>query len=141
MTKVPVYDDGEVIARVEYNSNLDFWDGRNMTSGSLGRHLGFTKLKKSGKYVLITGTNWEGEQPSAEIVTADELIQAAARTGHLDDVYAAYPELKGALDEEEVMIAPRKEVEVEVVAFGNGAHITLPKDLIGRKIRYIVVID
>jgi putative transposon-encoded protein len=139
MTKVPVYEDGEVIARVEYNSNLDFWDGRNMTSGSLGRHLGFTKLKKSGKYVLINGTNWEGEQPSAEVVTMDELIKAATRTGHLDDVYAAYPELKGTLDEEEVAVAPREEIEAEVVAFGNGAHITLPKDLIGRRVRYTVI--
>lgn len=141
MAKVPVYENGEVIARVEYNSNLDFWDGRNMTSGSMGRHLGFTKLTKSGKYVLISGTQWDGEQDSAEVVTAEDLIKAATRTGHLDDVYAAYPELKGALDEDEVAIAPREEIEAEVVGFGNGAHITLPKTLIGRKIRYVVVED
>jgi putative transposon-encoded protein len=138
MAKVPVYDEGEVVARVEYNSNLDFWDGRNWTSGSTGRHLGYTRLK-SGKFVLIHGTQWQGERASAEVVTPEEIVQAAARTGHLDDVYAAYPELKGTLEEEEIETPEPEQIEVEVVAFGNGAHATLPKDLLGRKIRYVVV--
>lgn len=140
MTKVPVYEGEKVVARVEYNSNLDFWDGRNMSSGSIGRHLGYTRLK-SGKFVLIHGTQWSGEKDSAEIVTVEELLQAAARTGHLDDLYAAYPELKGKLDEEEAPAPEPEEIEVEIVAFGNGAHITLPKGLIGRKILYRVVED
>jgi putative transposon-encoded protein len=140
MAKVPVYDDGEVVARVEYNSKLDFWDGRNMTSGSTGRHLGYTRLK-SGKFVLIHGTQWQGEQVTAEVVTPEELVQAAARTGHLDEIYTAFPELKGTLEEEEMEAPVPEAVEVEVVAFGNGAHITLPKDLIGRKVRYTVVED
>ena len=138
MAKVPVYDEGEVVARVEYNSNLDFWDGRNWTSGSTGRHLGYTRLK-SGKFVLIHGTQWQGERASAEVVTPEEIVQAAARTGHLDDVYAAYPELKGTLEEEEIETPEPEQIEAEVVAFGNGAHATLPKDLLGRKIRYVVV--
>jgi len=138
MAKVPVYDKGEVVARVEYNSNLDFWDGRNWTSGSTGRHLGYTRLK-SGKFVLIHGTQWQGERASAEVVTPEEIVQAAARTGHLDDVYAAYPELKGTLEEEEIETPEPEQIEAEVVAFGNGAHATLPKDLLGRKIRYVVV--
>jgi len=29
----------------------------------------------------------------------------------------------------------------DIMAFGNGAHVTLPKDLIGRKIRYTVIED
>jgi putative transposon-encoded protein len=140
MAKVPVYDEGEVVARVEYNSNLDFWDGRNWTSGSTGRHLGYTRLK-SGKFVLIHGTQWQGERASAEVVTPEEIVQAAARTGHLDDVYAAYPELKGTLEEEEIETPEPEQIEAEVVAFGNGAHATLPKDLLGRKIRYVVVDD
>lgn len=140
MAKVPVYDDGKVVARVEYNANLDFWDGRNMTSGSTGRHLGYTRLK-SGKFVLIRGTQWDGERDTAEVVTADELLQAAVRTGHLEDLYAAYPELKGTFEEEEAPAPEPKEIEAEIVPFGNGAHVTLPKDLIGRKIRYKVVED
>jgi hypothetical protein len=140
MAKVPVFEGGEVVARVEYNSNLDFWDGRNWTSGSTGRHLGYTRLK-SGKFVLIHGTQWEGEKASAEVVTPSELVQAAARTGHLDDIYTAYPELKGTLEEEEIDAPEPEQIEAEVVGFGNGAHVTLPKTLIGRKIRYVVVED
>lgn len=140
MVKVPVYEDGQVVARVEYNTDFDFWDGRNNTCGSTGRHLGYTKLK-SGKYVLIHGTQWQGERASAEVVSGEELVQAAARTGHLDDLYANYPELKGTLEEEEIETPEPEAVEAEVVAFGNGAHITLPKDLIGRKVRYTIVED
>jgi len=138
MVKVPVYENEEVVARVEYNDNLDFWDGRNMTCGSTGRHLGYTRLK-SGKFVLIHGTQWQGEKASAEVVSGEELVQAAARTGHVDDIYAAYPELKGLLEEEEMDQPEPETIEAEVVGFGNGAHVTLPKTLIGKKIRYTVV--
>lgn len=76
MSKVNVYSEsGEVVARVEYNSNLDFCDGSNYTCGSTGRHQGLTKLK-DGRYVLIRGTEWEGERDTAELVTADEALQA-----------------------------------------------------------------
>jgi hypothetical protein len=76
MSKVNVYSEsGEVVARVEYNSNLDFYDGSNYTCGSTGRHQGLTKLK-DGRYVLIHGTEWEGERNTAEVVTADEALQA-----------------------------------------------------------------
>jgi hypothetical protein len=76
MSKVNVYSEsGEVVARVEYNSNLDFYDGSNYTCGSTGRHQGLTKLK-DGRYVLIRGTEWEGERDTAELVTADEALQA-----------------------------------------------------------------
>ena len=37
MGKVNVYEDGKVIARVQYNDNLDYWDGKNWTCGSIGR--------------------------------------------------------------------------------------------------------
>ena len=39
--RVNVYADEfmeEVIARVRYNQNLDFWDGRNWQNGGVGRH-------------------------------------------------------------------------------------------------------
>ena len=49
MGKVNVYEDGKVIARVQYNDNLDYWDGKNWTCGSIGRHLGLTRLRKSGR--------------------------------------------------------------------------------------------
>lgn len=137
MSKVPVYDGERVIARVNYNSNLDFWDGRNMTSGSTGRHLGYTRLK-SGAWVLIYGTQWQGERDHAEVVSQDELIQAAARTGHLSEVYDRYPELRGSLPEEEMDVPEPQALWGEVTTFGNGAHVIVPKDLIGKRIRYQV---
>jgi hypothetical protein len=33
---VNVYEGGNVVARVRYNRNLDFWDGRNWTCGETG---------------------------------------------------------------------------------------------------------
>ena len=73
MAKIPVYEDGNIIARVNYNSDLDYWDGRNWTCGSTGHHKGLTKLKKSGQYVLIHGTQWQGERDSAEIISKEEV--------------------------------------------------------------------
>jgi hypothetical protein len=69
------YDlDGDVIARVRYNQNLDFWDGRNWQNGGMGRHKGITKLK-DGRYVIIIGSDWQGERDYAYIVDADEALQ------------------------------------------------------------------
>lgn len=68
------YDlDGDVIARVRYNQNLDFWDGRNWQNGGMGRHKGITKLK-DGRYVIIIGSDWQGERDYAYIVDADEAL-------------------------------------------------------------------
>jgi len=79
---VNVYDeDGEIIAEVKYNSNLDYWDGRNMTSGSTGRHKGITRLK-DGRYVLINGTQWQGEKDHAGIITPEMALQEILRSGN-----------------------------------------------------------
>jgi len=81
MAKVNVTENGIVVAEVEYNSILDHWDGSNWTSGSTGRHLGITKLKKLDSFVLIHGTQWQGEQDTAEIVTDEEALQAILQAG------------------------------------------------------------
>lgn len=93
MAKVNVYKDGEVIARVQYNDNLDFWDGRNWTCGSMGRHLGLTRLRKSGQYVLIHGTDFQGEQDHAEIVTDEEAYQAIISSGNIE-LLDKFPDLR-----------------------------------------------
>ena len=80
--RVNVYEDEEVIGRVRYNANLDYWNGSNWTNGSTGRHMGLTKLQ-DGRYVLIHGTQWQGEKDSAEIVSADEALQEIMRTQSL----------------------------------------------------------
>jgi hypothetical protein len=93
MAKVNVYEGGKVIARVEYNDNLDYWDGKNWTCGSMGRHLGLTRLRKSGKYVLIHGTDFQGEQDRAEIVTDEEAYQAIVSSGNIE-LLEKFPDLQ-----------------------------------------------
>ncbi len=97
--KVPVYDEERIVAHVEYNANLDYWDGRNYTSGSTGRHLGLTVLK-DGRFVLIHGTQWQGERDHAEIVSADEALQDVMRTNSLELLKSArFKALKQLYDE------------------------------------------
>lgn len=93
MAKVNVYESGKVIARVQYNDNLDYWDGKNWTCGSPGRHLGLTRLRKSGQYVLIHGTDFQGEQDRAEIVTDEEAYQAILTSGNIE-ILDKFPDLR-----------------------------------------------
>lgn len=94
---IPVTDEsGEIIAQVESNNRLDYWNGSNWTSGELGRHIGFTSLP-DGRYVLIHGTQWAKEQPSAEVVSAERIVKEAIRTGNQDEL-KEYPELIEILD-------------------------------------------
>lgn len=84
MSKVNVYEGlggYGIVARVERNDILDYWDGSNWTSGSTGHHLGITRLR-DGRYVLIYGTQWQGERDSAEVVTDEEALQAILRSDH-----------------------------------------------------------
>jgi hypothetical protein len=93
LNMIPVYDyEGEIIAEVEYNSNLDFWDGRNWTNGGTGRHSGLTQLS-DGRYVLIHGTQWQGERDTAEIITPEQAIQEIMRSGNME-LFDRFPELR-----------------------------------------------
>jgi len=74
---------GDVVARVCYNSCLDYWDGRNWTNGGTGRHKGITKLK-DGRYVIIIGTDWQGERDYAYVVDADEALQEILKSGNTE---------------------------------------------------------
>ena len=96
---IPVFVDGKVIACVKYNSNLDFWDGRNWTCGSTGRHKGMTKLK-NGQYVLIHGTQWQNEKDHAEVISAEQAFQEILKSGnhHLLDE-ASFSDLKQLMND------------------------------------------
>ncbi len=98
---INVYENETIIARVNYNSNLDYWDGHNQTCGSTGRHKGITRLK-SGKYVLIHGTQWQGEKDYAEVISKDEALQEILKSGNeeLLDKFKDLKELYKSLDEE-----------------------------------------
>jgi hypothetical protein len=82
--------EGIVIAQVEYNSNLDHWDGYNWTCGETGRHLGVTQLEDK-RFVLIHGTQWQGEKAWAEVVTDEKALQAILK--HDESELNAFPEL------------------------------------------------
>jgi hypothetical protein len=81
--RVNVYDGDEVVARVRYNSDLDYWDGRNWTNGGTGRHKGITKLK-DGRYVLIHGTQWTGGKDYGEIITPKQALQEILKSGNTE---------------------------------------------------------
>jgi len=84
MSKVNVYDsEGNVVARVTYNQDLDFWDGRNWSCGGTGLHQGIAKLK-DGNYVIVHGSQWQGDRAYGEIVSKEEALQAIIRSGALE---------------------------------------------------------
>lgn len=96
---------GEIIARVKYNEDLDYWDGRNHTNGGSGMHKGLTKLK-DGRFVIIIGSQWQGSIDYAYIVTDDEALQQIMRSDNMDLLdrakYASLKELfESSLIEEE----------------------------------------
>ncbi len=107
------YDlDGDVIARVRYNQNLDYWDGRNWQNGGVGRHKGLTKLK-DGRYVLIHGTQWQGEKDWAEIITPEQALQEILKSGNTELLDTKkFAELK-KLYEEKYLIEDDEDLEEE----------------------------
>ena len=86
--RISVYTDqyaaengGEVIARVRYNADLDFWNGQNMENGGRGLHRGITKLR-DGSYVIIIGSQWENSRDYAYVVSPEEALQEIIKSGH-----------------------------------------------------------
>ncbi len=89
---VNVYDGDQVVGQVSENNNLDFWDGNNYTCGSTGRHKGLTVLQ-DGRYVLIHGSQWQGERDNAEIITAETALREILISGN-DGLFKDYLELE-----------------------------------------------
>ena len=84
--RVNVYEDEmskEVIARVRYNSNLDYWDGHNWRNGDPGKHKGLTKLKDD-RYVLINGSDWQGDKDFGIIISKHDALQEILKSQNLD---------------------------------------------------------
>ena len=111
--RVNVYEDGDVIARVRYNQNLDYWDGRNWTNGGVGRHKGLTKLR-DGRYVLIHGTQWQGEKDWAEIISPEQALQEILKSGNTEllDI-KKFAELKKLYEEKYLLEDDELEEEAE----------------------------
>ena len=81
MQKVKCYKGSQVIGVVDYVDNLDTWDGNNYTSGRPGRHIGINKTK-SGEWYVCYGTQWQGEQSHAKIITEEEAKQLCIEHDH-----------------------------------------------------------
>ena len=96
---VNVYnDDGELIATVKYNNNLDVWNGSNYQNGGTGRHLGLTKLE-DGTFVLIHGSDWQGDTDFAEIISPKKAYELIMRYDSRMLEWEAFKELKGFQNE------------------------------------------
>lgn len=82
--RVNVYEGEErqeqVIARVRYNEDLDYWDGNNWTNGGTGMHKGITKLA-DGRYVIIIGSQWQGARDYGYVVSPEEALQEILKSG------------------------------------------------------------
>jgi len=94
--KVAVYENGKILAIVEINRNLD---GDAGNSGFDGIHLGLTRLN-DGRYVLISSSQWEGDEQSAEVITSDKAFDYICQTGNyylLND--PKFADLKPMLEE------------------------------------------
>lgn len=99
--RVNVYDGvlNGVIARVRYNSVLDYWDGHNWKNGKSGEHKGLTKLK-DGRYVIIYGSDFVGKMDYAEIITKEIALQEILKSGNYELLRTKkFKELKKLYDE------------------------------------------
>ena len=81
---VNVYDEnGKIIADVDYNNNLDVWNGQNWQSGGTGKHKGLTRLE-DGRFVLIHGSDWQGVENYAEVISSEKALQEILKSRNLD---------------------------------------------------------
>ncbi|WP_097034507.1 hypothetical protein [Clostridium tertium] len=81
---INVYDDDNtIIGRVNYSTNLDFYDGRNFTCGTPCQHKGLTKLR-NGNFVLIRTSNWSDSPDYAEIISDGQALQEILNSGNTE---------------------------------------------------------
>lgn len=83
-----VIDNGRIIALVEYNDNLDFFEysftyGNKWSCGQYGRHKGLTRLE-DGRYVLIQFSDMLDERDHADIISPEQALQEILKSGNFD---------------------------------------------------------
>ncbi len=97
---IPVLNNAkEIVGRVNCNSNLDYWDGNNHTNGGTGLHKGLSRLRKSGDYVLIHSSQWQGSRDSAEVISKARAVKEILGAD-CEELFDTYPDLKVFMDEE-----------------------------------------
>jgi len=82
------YDNEIIVGKVTYNQDLDYWDGRNYSCGSCGYHNGLARLKRPYKdgrlFVLIVGTDYQGEKDWASLKTDKEILNIIVKSNNLE---------------------------------------------------------
>lgn len=142
---VNVYNtNNDVIAKVEYNNNLDVWNGSNWQNGGTGLHLGITRLD-DGRFVLIHGTDWQGRQDHAEIITDKKAFQYIMKYDEEllnESEFKELTRFKEEMPKEASnMITINNVEEVLTKAVkpqGNGAMVSVPKKYIGYEVKIII---
>ena len=79
--------DAVVEVDVEEMASLDTWDGNNYTHGGVGCHAEYYRISRlngepvEDKYLLRHWSQWEGVEPSGEIISTEELEEIKAKAG------------------------------------------------------------
>ena len=79
--------DSVIEVDVEEMASLDTWDGNNCTYGGVGCHAEYYKIFRidgepvEDKYLLRHWSQWEGVEPSGEIISSEELEEIKAKAG------------------------------------------------------------
>ena len=73
----PLKDEG-VLARVKFNSIL------GKVGNNTPRHLGITRLRKTGQYVIIHADNQDGKNAYGIVVSPEQALDVVVQTGRID---------------------------------------------------------
>ena len=79
--------DAVVEVDVEEMASLDRWDGYSLTYGGVGCHAEYYKISRlngepvDDKVLLRYWSQWDGDQPSGEIISEEELEEIKAKAG------------------------------------------------------------
>lgn len=73
----------ELVGVVNYNNKLDYVVGTNWQNGGVGYHKGITKLK-DGSYVIIIGSDYQGDKDYGYIVSENEALKEIIESGNLE---------------------------------------------------------
>jgi hypothetical protein len=82
-----------------------------LANGGVGRHLGITKLK-DGRYVLIYGTQWQGEKDYGIIVSPKEALNEILKSHNTELLdLKRFEDLKALAEEMQILCDTEYEME------------------------------
>jgi hypothetical protein len=87
----------EIIGEVVYNENLDRFNGHNFTNPGRCMHKGWGYLEEEACYYIIIGSDWQGTQDYAYVVSAEQLIREMIDSDNTSEIDEC-PELQDIYD-------------------------------------------